>query len=96
MLESGQLEAGVLIRLNALQRVQPCSTLLLPHCMDTNEVDTAARHKYEDMWLTAVLKIVSSNWPLLGGGWFLPLCPDKIAFDLQIVWLVITYKNNTN
>lgn len=45
LLESGQLEAGVLIRLNALQRVQPCSTLLLPHCMDTNEVDTAARHK---------------------------------------------------
>ena len=45
MLESGHLEQGALIRLNALQRSQPPSSLLLPHCLDTDNADSAVRYR---------------------------------------------------
>lgn len=47
VLINGRLEPGILVRLNALQRVTPVSPVLLPHCMDTDNVDMAARHRLE-------------------------------------------------
>ena len=47
MLINGRLESGILVRLNALQRATPVSPVLLPHCMDTDDVDMAARHRLE-------------------------------------------------
>ena len=46
LLQSGVLESGVLVRLNALQRSQPPSDYLLPHCTDTDSIQTAAMHRY--------------------------------------------------
>ena len=46
LLQSGELESGVLVRLNALQRSQPPTEYLLPHCTDTDNVQTAAMHRY--------------------------------------------------
>ena len=45
LLLSGHLEDGALVRLNALQRSQPPSLLLLPHCIDTDSASTAVRHR---------------------------------------------------
>ena len=42
----GKLESGVLVRLNAFQRSQKPSEILVPHCMDVSDVEMAARHKY--------------------------------------------------
>lgn len=45
LLVSGHLEQGALIRLNALQRSQPPSAVLLPHCLDVDSADTAAHYR---------------------------------------------------
>ena len=45
LLSSGHLEQGALIRLNALQRSQPPSSLLLPSCLDTDSADSAVRYR---------------------------------------------------